>query len=144
MHSFSLRRAALALLAAFPALLSAQTAPTALPAAPIRNVPEVFFGTTVDDPYRDFETIKAPAVAAWMKAHSEHASATLKRISGRAALRDTLERFEGAAAGRGWMSFACPVISTSTSAAAPRKTSSSSTCGRACKVPRSCSSTPKN
>ena len=97
MHPITLRRAALALLAALPALLSAQTA---LPTAPIRNVPEVFFGTTVDDPYRDFETIKAPAVAAWMKAHSEHAKTTLKRINGRAALRDTLERFEGAAAGR--------------------------------------------
>ena len=75
-------------------------AQTSLPTAPIRNVPEVFFGTTVDDPYRDFENTKTPAVAAWMKAHSDHANALLKRISGRAALRDTLERFEGAAAGR--------------------------------------------
>ena len=90
-------RALAALVLALPALLSAQTT---LPTAPIRNVPEVFFGTTVDDPYRDFETIKAPAVAAWMKAHSDSAHATLKRINGRAALRDTLERFEGAAAGR--------------------------------------------
>ena len=86
-----------ALVLTLPALLSAQTT---LPTAPIRNVPEVFFGTPVDDPYRDFETIKAPAVAAWMKAHSEHANTLLRRINGRAALRDTLERFEGAAAGR--------------------------------------------
>ncbi len=90
-------RALAALVLALPALLSAQTT---LPTAPIRNVPEVFFGTPVDDPYRDFETIKAPAVAAWMKAHSEHANTLLRRINGRAALRDTLERFEGAAAGR--------------------------------------------
>ena len=104
MHPISLRRATLrlasrlaALCTALPTLLAAQTA---LPTAPIRNVPEVFFGTTVDDPYRDFENIKAPTVAAWMKAHSDHASTTLRRISGRAALRDTLERVEGAAAGR--------------------------------------------
>ena len=54
----------------------------------------------MDDPYRDFETTKAPAVAAWMKAHSEHANTLLKRINGRAALRETLERLEGATAGR--------------------------------------------
>ena len=75
-------RALAALVLALPALLSAQTT---LPTAPIRNVPEVFFGTPVDDPYRDFETIKAPAVAAWMKAHSEHANTLLRRINGRAA-----------------------------------------------------------
>ena len=71
-----------------------------LPTAPVRNAPEVFFGTTVDDPYRDFENIKAPAVAAWMKAHSDFAHATLKSINGRADLREKLERYDSAAASR--------------------------------------------
>ncbi len=71
-----------------------------LPLAPVRNVPETFFGTTVDDPYRDFENIKAPAVAAWMKAHSNFANATLKRIAGRDALRAKLEKYDSAAASR--------------------------------------------
>jgi prolyl oligopeptidase len=71
-----------------------------LPTAPVRNQPEVFFGTTVDDPYRDFEQVKAPAVAAWMKAHSDHARALLGRIAGRAELRAKLEHFDSAAAAR--------------------------------------------
>ena len=79
---------------------SAQTATTTLPTAPIRNVPEVFFGTTVDDPYRDFEDIKKPEVAAWMKAHSDNATNVLARIPGRKALREAIERFDSAAAAR--------------------------------------------
>ncbi len=70
------------------------------PTAPVRNVPETFFGTVVDDAYRDFENIKSPAVAAWMKAHSDHAHKLLRSISGRAALREKLDRFDGAAAAR--------------------------------------------
>ena len=96
-----LPRAARTLIATFGLLagLAAQ-AQAPLPIAPVRNVPETFFGTVVDDPYRDFETIKAPAVAAWMKAHSDFANATLKRITGRAALREKLDMLDGAAAGR--------------------------------------------
>ena len=71
-----------------------------LPLAPVRNVPEVFFGTTVDDPYRDFENTKAPAVAAWMKAHSDFAQATLRRIAGRDALRARLGQYDSAVAAR--------------------------------------------
>jgi prolyl oligopeptidase len=84
-----------------PRLSAPATSPaSALPTAPVRNVPETFFGTPVDDPYRDFEDIKRPAVAAWMKAHSERAQALLRGISGRAALRDKLGRLDGAAAAR--------------------------------------------
>jgi prolyl oligopeptidase len=93
----SIASLALALLTAAAAPAGAQSA---LPTAPVRNVPETFFGTTVDDPYRDFENAKAPAVAAWMKAHSDHAHATLQRISGRAAMRATLERFDASASAR--------------------------------------------
>ncbi|MDP1900742.1 MAG: prolyl oligopeptidase family serine peptidase [Rubrivivax sp.] len=93
-------RRALAALALAVGALSAGAQPAAgtLPVAPVRNVPETFFGTTVDDPYRDFEDIKAPAVAAWMKAHSDHAHATLRSLGGRAELRDKLERLTSAAA----------------------------------------------
>jgi prolyl oligopeptidase len=74
--------------------------PPGLPVAPVRNVPETFFGTVVNDPYRDFEDTKAPAVAAWMKAHSDHAHATLQRIGGRAALRRRLEELDASASAR--------------------------------------------
>ena len=94
------RRAAFAALLLFSAQGGAQTAAAGLPVAPVRNVPEVFFGTTVDDPYRDFEKEKSTAVAAWMKAHSDHAHATLQRINGRAAMRAKLEELDGSAASR--------------------------------------------
>ncbi len=83
----------------FTALLSAllPLSPSALaqatsgpPVADVRNVPEVFFGTTVDDPYRYFEDTKRPEVAAWMKAHSDLARNTLRSIQGRDALRARL------------------------------------------------------
>ena len=79
---------------------AAQPAQPTLPTAPVRNAPEVFFGTTVDDPYRDFEDIKKPEVAAWMKAHSDHARSVLARIPGRKALREALERLDSEAAAR--------------------------------------------
>jgi prolyl oligopeptidase len=82
------------------ALGAAQAATPPLPTAPVRNVPEVFFGTTVDDPYRDLEDTKSPVTAAWMKAHSDHAHATLARIQGRSALRAALERYDSAAPSR--------------------------------------------
>lgn len=78
-------------------LADAQPGASALPLAPVRNVPETFFGTTVDDPYRDFEYTRAPAVAAWMKAHSDAAHTTLRSIGGRQALRDQLQRYDSAA-----------------------------------------------
>lgn len=88
-------------LALLPAAARAAALDTSkLPVAPVRNVPETFFGTTVDDPYRDFEDPKAPAVAAWMKAHSDFAHTTLQRISGRAALRTRLEELDSAVSAR--------------------------------------------
>ena len=38
------------------------------PAAPIGETTDVYFGTTVADPYRALEDLKDPQVAAWMKA----------------------------------------------------------------------------
>lgn len=71
-----------------------------LPVAAVRNVPETFFGTTVDDPYRYFEDTQAPEVAAWMKAHSDHAHHVLQRIAGRPGLREKLERLDASAPAR--------------------------------------------
>jgi prolyl oligopeptidase len=78
-----------------PALSQAE-----LPVAPIQNVAETFFGTKVDDPYRSLENVKDPAVASWMKAHSDHAYTTLHRIKGRDDLRKELERLDASAASR--------------------------------------------
>jgi prolyl oligopeptidase len=74
--------------------------PPGLPVAAVRNVAESFFGTTVDDPYRHFEDVKNPEVAAWMKAHSDHAHATLRRITGRDAMRRRLEEIDSSASAR--------------------------------------------
>ena len=93
-HPDALRRATLLAAAA----LSSQ--PPGLPVAAVRNVPEKFFGTTVDDPYRYFEDPKKREVAAWMKAHSEHAHATLQRIRGRAALRKRLDEIDASVSAR--------------------------------------------
>ncbi len=73
---------------------------SALPVAPVKDVPETFFGTTVHDPYRDFEDTKKPEVAAWMKAHSEHAFATLKALPGRDGLRQRMEQLDASAPAR--------------------------------------------
>lgn len=94
----TLRGAVAALL--FAAVAWPACAQRALPEAPVRNVPEIFFGTTVDDRYRDFENVKAPTVAAWMKAHSDHAHKTLKRVNGRDELRNRIERYDASAAAR--------------------------------------------
>lgn len=105
----TLRRATLVsagLVATLPfmrhALAQAATSsqPPGLPVATVRNVRESFFGTAVDDPYRHFEDAKAADVAPWMKAHSDHAHATLKRIGGRAALRKKLEEIDSSASAR--------------------------------------------
>lgn len=95
----TLRRAlTLALLAAPGARALAQ--PSATPATPVRNVPETFFGTTVDDPYRWLENTKEPEVTAWMKAQSEQAFATLRRIEGRDKLRRRLDELDASAPAR--------------------------------------------
>ncbi|HEX9489324.1 MAG TPA: prolyl oligopeptidase family serine peptidase [Stellaceae bacterium] len=66
-----------AMLAAFAA--HAQTPPAAFPA---RNVPATFFGTVVDDPYRDLEDFRNPQVLAWAKSHAGYARSQLESIAG--------------------------------------------------------------
>jgi prolyl oligopeptidase len=72
----------------------------ALPVAAVRNVPETFFGVTVDDPYRWLEDPSDPEAAAWMRAHSDLAHAVLVSIRGRDRLRARLDELESGAAAR--------------------------------------------
>ena len=65
-------------------------------AAPSKPVTETFFGTVVEDPYRNLEDRNDPAVAAWMRAENERARATLQRIPGRAALLQAITRYDAA------------------------------------------------
>jgi prolyl oligopeptidase len=80
---------------AFPAVHA-----ESLPVFPAKNVQETFFGTPVDDPYRAMENEKDPAVAAWMKAHSDYAHATLAALPGHAALRKRVADLDNATASR--------------------------------------------
>ena len=71
-----------------------------LPVFPPSNTSDTFFGTKVDDPYRALENEKDPAVAAWMKAHSDHAHAVLQTLPGREALVKRMTELDSAAAAR--------------------------------------------
>jgi len=95
---YQLRRAAVALALGTTAL--AGLAQTSLPTAAVRNVTETYHGTKIDDPYRYFENKADPEVAKWMKAHSDHAHATLARIPGRNALLDKIMQYDSAASDR--------------------------------------------
>jgi prolyl oligopeptidase len=86
--------AALTLVAATTAV--AQTKP---PVAPIRDVTETYFGTTVTDPYRHLENMKDPEVAAYIRAEADYTQAVLKAIPGRDKLyREVAQRGDAASA----------------------------------------------
>lgn len=80
------RFAPAALLALASGLCHAEPAPSAPPPAPVKDVTDRHFGTTVHDPYRYFENVKDPAVAALVKAQADRTRATLDRLP----LRETL------------------------------------------------------
>jgi prolyl oligopeptidase len=86
-------------LVAFAALPFAASAES-LPVFPAKNVPEVFFGTSVDDPYRALESDKDPAVAAWMKAHADYAHRTLESLPGYPALKARIAELDNATSAR--------------------------------------------
>ncbi|MEO8079606.1 MAG: prolyl oligopeptidase family serine peptidase, partial [Caldimonas sp.] len=94
------RRLAPAAIFATLTVAAAAPRPADLPAAPSKSVTESFFGTSVVDPYRNFENKDDPAVAAWMKAQSDYAHAVLAGIPGRDALLKNLERYDSAVAER--------------------------------------------
>src|SRR5881396_75270 len=78
-------------LAAFAA--QAQTPP----AFPARNVQATFFGTVVDDPYRDLEDIKNPDVVAWAKSHADFARSQLESLPGYKGLRSRVTELDESA-----------------------------------------------
>jgi prolyl oligopeptidase len=65
------------------------------PRAVEKPVVENHFGTEVTDPYRYFEDVSNPEVAAWMKGQSAFARATLDAIPGRQAMLDRLVELQG-------------------------------------------------
>jgi prolyl oligopeptidase len=78
---------------------NAAVAQITAPVAPIRDVPETYFGVTVADPYRYLENTKNPEVAAWMKAEADYTNAALKAIPGRDKLyREVAQRGDAASA----------------------------------------------
>src|SRR5438105_9987630 len=79
-------------LAAFAA--QAQTPP---PAFPARNVQATFFGTAVDDPYRDLEDIKNPDVVAWAESHADFARSQLESLPGYQRLRSRVTELDESA-----------------------------------------------
>lgn len=81
-------------------LIASGAGAQSLPAAPVRNVNESFFGTTVADPYRHLENTKDAEVAAWMKAHSDHARDVLARIPGRAGMLKDMLKYDEAVSAR--------------------------------------------
>lgn len=76
------------------AVVAAPASAKSPPAAVVRNVPETFFGTVVDDPYRWLENTRASSVQAWMKAQGAYTATTLGRIPGRAALLHRLQAYD--------------------------------------------------
>ena len=68
-----------------------------LPVFPARNVPQTFFGTVVDDPYRTLEDVKDPQVAAWMKAQGSFARKTLDSLPGYARILARVAELDDAA-----------------------------------------------
>jgi prolyl oligopeptidase len=80
--------------------LAAANAAAQLPTIAPGSTTDTFFGTAVADPYRRLEDTKDKAVAAWMKAHSEHAHRTLTGLPQRAALLASIKKYDDAASAR--------------------------------------------
>jgi prolyl oligopeptidase len=56
-----------------------------------QNVQDVYWGVTVNDPYRFLEQVKDPAVVNWMKGQAEATESILKQIPGRASIFASLK-----------------------------------------------------
>ena len=88
----TLRSLASAALVSLLTVTAASAAPaTAQPVAPPRDVPGTFFGTTVHDPYRWMEDVKAQETQTWFKGQGEAARSVLDRIEGRDAIAKRLD-----------------------------------------------------
>jgi prolyl oligopeptidase len=87
-------RALVGLVAVAAFAAHAQTSPSPFPA---RNVQATFFGTVVDDPYRDLEDIKNPDVVAWAKSHADFARRQLESLPGYKGLRSRVAQLDESA-----------------------------------------------
>ena len=58
---------------------------------PAQNIQDVYWGKTVDDPYRFLEQVKDPAVVSWMRGQADASDAILKRLPGRQSIFNTLK-----------------------------------------------------
>lgn len=74
-----------ALLGVSDAPKSATALPT-LPPAPQKPVTDIFYGTSLVDPYRWMENLSDPDVQHWMKAQSDYTNTVLAALPGRAPL----------------------------------------------------------
>jgi prolyl oligopeptidase len=90
----------LRLLSVALAALATAAAAQGLPKFPPKNVPETFFGTVVNDPYRGLEDLKDPAVSSWMKAHADYAKSQLEGLKGYAALKARVAELDNAVQAR--------------------------------------------
>jgi prolyl oligopeptidase len=70
------------------------------PVAPVKNVSDTYFGTTVADPYRYMEDMKSPEVAEWMKAQADYTREALAKIPQRDTVLKEVTAFGDAAAAR--------------------------------------------
>jgi prolyl oligopeptidase len=86
--------------AALALVAGTAAAQTALPTIAPGNTTDTFFGTAVADPYRRLEDTKDKTVAAWMKAHSEHAHRSLQALPQRAALLASIKKYDDAPSAR--------------------------------------------
>ncbi len=71
---------------------------TDLPAAPVRNVVDTYFGVRVDDPYRYMESVQDPLVATWMKAQSDYTNTMIQSIPGRKTLLSRVQELDDSVA----------------------------------------------
>ncbi|HEY8671395.1 MAG TPA: hypothetical protein VIL63_11185, partial [Terriglobales bacterium] len=67
-----------------------------LPATPVRDVTEDFFGTKVTDPYRWIENTTDPEVVTWMKSQNDYTREVLSKIPGRQQLLDRVTSLDHA------------------------------------------------
>jgi len=75
-------------------------APQRPPVAPVEDVTNIYFGTTVVDPYRYLEDLSNTNVAAWMKAQNDYTRSVLDRIPGRKPLLARIEELVNAVSAR--------------------------------------------
>jgi prolyl oligopeptidase len=74
---------------------AAEAAPGGPPTAPVREVADTYFGTTVLDPYRWMET-DSPELSAWMKAEADHTRGALDALPLRAELGARIKALDNA------------------------------------------------